>query len=589
MRRSKSTGRGIVVISTLLISTVLLILVVTLLLSLSNENHLVLRNAYATETLFLGEAGIADATYQLSVDNEWKPDELNPLVVDFPDGNGKYTIFFDSDDLVESSNESVNNLKGKHYVDGPRGPGTVPPYTADVVVTAEVKGRQLRYEALISRGFSEPVSVPLLTSGKIKMKGDVVVRGIESLLNPIAVDAGIHSNYSASQAGIIEWEGSGGEEAFISGEVSTTSNHPQAIQASTGFNPGGVEEGKAALQFPYVDIDAAIASGKNSTVMVPTVGGTTSLSGGNYKYDGGVINGDLVLDGVNLFVNGDLEVNGTIKGTGAIYVAGDTSFRGSAELVTDKGFGMGLFSKGNVKLEGFDGSQFLDSIATANPLDFGKWNEDAKTAHEDLLAIIADPDNYNDGTDPGLWGNSPDGEVDQLRAVLGGGDTETVPTGMPDAELDSLGKMADYLEANFAGDESAEFLVDRLRGTRNLYADGGALDEANDTLAPLKAEKTSLRVGNQNFDKLGTSYFQGLIYTTGAIYASNEVEVVGALLAQRNSQSPQGQWNVGGEDLRAGDVFLTGGSSLVYNKELVEDPLANVPTGPVVVCSWLGR
>ena len=207
MRRSIHSRRGIVVISTLLISTVLLILVVTLLLSISNENQLVLRNAHTTEALFLAEAGIADATYQLSIDNSWAPDDVAPLEVVFPDGNGKYTIVFnpDPDNPVEPW-ESVNNLSGDAFVNGPRGLDTVPPKTAHVVVTAEIKGREIRYEALISRGFSEPTTVPLLSAGKIRMNGDVVVRGVESLSNPVAIDAGIHSNNSAPQAGIIEWE-----------------------------------------------------------------------------------------------------------------------------------------------------------------------------------------------------------------------------------------------------------------------------------------------------------------------------------------------------------------------------------------------
>jgi hypothetical protein len=563
--------------------------VVTLLLSLSTENRLILKNAHTTEALFLGEAGLADATYQLSTDNGWAPQDPTPLEVDFPELNGKYTIVFNppTDPSVELF-ESVNNLNNGSAVTGPGGT-EVPARTAHIVVNVQVKGREFRYEALISRGFSEPTTVPLLTSGRIRMNGDVVIRGVESLSNPVAIDAGIHSNNSANQAGIIEWDGGGTGRAFISGEVTTTSSHPGAIQDNGGdFNPGGVEVGAPPHSFPYIDIDAAIASGKGSTVMVPSVGGTTSLSGSNYRWDGGVINGDLVLDGVNLFVDGNLEVNGTIKGTGAIYVSGNTSFRGTANLVADEGYGMGIFSKGHVKLEGFDGSQYLESIAASNPTDFGKWFGDAKTAHIDLVGEISGGSYAADATDTtATWGNQPNSVVDQLRSVLGGGDDETLPPGLDEA--DTLGLMANFLESNFAGNDSADFMVDRLRDTRTLYADGGLLDQANDGYDPSDASKASARSENQDFNKLGTSYFQGLIYTNGAVYASNEVEVVGALLANKNGFSPQGPWSVDGETLTAGDVFLTGGSSLVFNQELMEDPLSSVPSGPVAVCSWLGR
>lgn len=586
MQRCRRSLRGIIVVSTLLISTILLLLVSGLLVSINNEEHLSLRNAHATEALFLGEAGIADATYQLSASNAWEPVGTERIQVDFPEVNGRYTIeFYDGVGQVER-HESVNNLDTDSSVDGPRGPATVPPKTADIVVKVELKGREFYYEALISRGFSEPVSVPLLTSGKIRMEGDVLIQGVESLGNPIPIEAGIHSNMRASTPGIIEWRGGADDKAYISGIVSTTSGHPDAIRApgSGEFNVGSVEVGQASQQFPVVDIDLAVRSGRGATPLVPNPGATTTLRGRDFRFEGGVINGDLVLDGVNLFVDGPLEVNGTITGSGAIYVRGDTSLRGSAELISDERT-LALFSKGNVKLEGFDGSQYLEERAEESE-DFFTWNEDAKWAHEELMARITQEGSYGgDAENPSTWGNTPGGEVDQLRAVLGS-ETQVVPD---ERSQDSLGKMADYLEMNYAGNETADFLVQRLKDTRNLYRDGGSIDVANDTFNPSLAAGATRRAGRQNFDKLGVSFIQGLIYTNGAVYATNEVQVVGALMAEKNGDSPEREWEVGGERLQAGDVYLTGGSSLIYNKELVENPFASAPNGPVVVCSWLGR
>lgn len=620
MNRSRQSSKGIIAISTLLISTVLLVLIVTLLLSLRGDKHSVLRQNHATEALYIAEAGFADATLALSKNNGWGP--TTPLEVTLPSG-GKYTIEFDSDGTVDAD-ESVNNLSSNSFTDGPRGLGTVPPRTADVVITVESKGRTERFEALISRGFSERVNVPLLSSGKIILKGGVTVDGIESITSPIKVETGIHSN-SYERETIISWDGEG-NDAFINGEVTTASTFANAITATGGtFNTLNVETGRGARQFPNVDVDLAVLVGRNSTILTPS-GGTTVVQSTDHRFAGGVINGDLELRGVNLFVDGDLEVNGTIKGSGAIYVKGDTSFRGNSELGVNGNEVLALFSKGNVKLEGFDGSQYLDARATENAA-FNDWNEQAKWAHGQLREVIDDSANYTSATGtPGVppayvdsstdapedtWGNEDGNVVDQLRIVLG----EDNPTGTyPGTQSNTLEKMAAYLETNHGGNESADFLVKRLRDIRPIYQNKvdsgetvadmisnfnsnrrrnlGILDALNDDFNTQGANRASSQVGVQNFDKLGTSYFQGIVYTNGAVYASNEVEVLGALLAEKKGRSNPAEWDVHGDGsvrLNAGDVFLGGGSTLIYNEEVLNDPFAGSIFGPVVVSAWLGN
>lgn len=597
----KFSNRGIIAISTLLVTVILVILIGALLGSLRYESQVVMGYNKSTEALYIAEAGIADATAQLTRDNAWF--ETAPLEVAFPEGDAKYTIVFDDDGVVEP-HESVNNLLSPNPVDGPRGPETVPARTADIVVVAEAGGRTLRYEALISRGFTEPVSVPLLTSGYIRMTGSVDISGIESLTNPIPVDAGIHSNLPGNRPQVISWEGNG-LEAYISGEVSTTSSHPNAISSTGGnFNASDVNTGQASMRFPTVDIETALAYGREApSMMLAPPGATTVVSGGDRSFAGGVINGDLVLDGVNLYVAGNLEVNGTIKGSGSIYVNGDTSFRGDVELNRTDNQKLALFSKGNVELEGFRGTQFLDSIATGNP-QFAKWNSDAKWAHEQMKGIISTPGSY---LSPSGWGNNNGNLFDQYRRVLGE-DSSNVPI---DRDSNTLEQMASFLETTYPGNESAEFLVKRLRDTRAIYQNKlesglseaqilsnyeldsgdirGLIDVLNDGNFPSHSAKGSSAIALQNFNRLGTSYFQGMIYTNGAVYASNEVEIVGALMAEKNDHSPIDPWTINGETLNPGDVFLTRGSSIVYNQDLVEDPFSGSATGPVVVVAWLGK
>ncbi len=131
--------------------------------------------------LYVAEAGVAYAKAELSRDSAWGPQSLTQTM---PNGRGSYTISFAT--ASPGPNDSVNNLTGPGVVDGPRGPGTVPPFTADLVVLAELNGRTRRLEVILSNGGGGPpdVDVPLLASRGIRLNGNVVVKGIESLADP---------------------------------------------------------------------------------------------------------------------------------------------------------------------------------------------------------------------------------------------------------------------------------------------------------------------------------------------------------------------------------------------------------------------
>lgn len=587
MKTAKGKKRGIIAVSTLYISIILLILIIALLVSLKAESGHVLRYNYATEALYIGEAGMADAVRQLTANNKWKPGLADKVVFDFPNGKGRYTIVFDEDNKV-GSEESVNNLEQDHAVDGPRGKQTVPARTADVVVNVEYRGHTLRYEALISRGFADPITVPLLTSGKITMEGEVAISGVESATDRTSVEVGIHSNDNSNQPDIISWKKlDPDDEALINGSVSTTSDNPGAISAPAGFTALDVTKGKAPMPFPIIDVDTAIHYGKLSPAITVNPGGNTVVNGGDHSFAGGVINGDLILNGGNLFVNGNLEVNGTIKGHGAIYVKNNTSFRGSSELHLDATKSLSLFSGGKVSLSGFDGTQFLEDIANNNP-DFKLWYDQSKQAHDALVTAT----NGSFGTD---WG-AGNATVEQWRNALGGtGPTPEITPAVTDPaisdpadpgyiitpavnyESDTLGKMITFLKTNYPTGESAMFLAEKLQATKDLYADGGPLQTVNDAASmPAGAANTIADLKNQDFDRLGNSLFDGVVYSNDSLYADHEVQIEGALLVKASYT-------------KTGDVFLGGKTKIIYNKELLENPFVGTNTGPVVVVCWLGE
>lgn len=619
--------RGIIALTTLMISTILLILIVALLTSLKDDKYAALEMNSRAEIEYVAEAGIAYATLQLSKNNNWKPTSLTPH--ELPDGSGSFTIAFDIDGGPVGPNYSVNNLAYTTKADGPRGSSTVPGRTADVVVLAEVDGRQERYEVLISRGFSEPLGVPLLASGDITLEGPVNVQGTQTTTNPSGTPSGIHSNSREDKAGIVNWTGTGDDEAYINGEVSVSSTNPGAIGASSNFFPDSVNHSAGSKQFPLVDVDLAVLAGGTVPNLVVNPGGTTVVSGGDRKFVGGVINGDLELDGVNLFVKGDLEVNGTIKGTGAIYVKGNTSFKGTAQLGGTNSDVLALFSKGHVSLTGFRGSQYLQERAAADPL-FADWHEQAGWAHKQLEEIISATSGYTSAvglpvvpdvfvdeatTDaPDVtWGNDDGNVVDLLRVVLG---EDNDLAAYPGTESNTLEKMADYLDSNYPANPSdptvnasAQYMVGRLRKAREFYQNKndapvpaniisdfnsspsnrlGALDAINDGFNATAATKSNSAMADLTFKELGKSYFRGIVYTTGGVYAANEVEIVGALLSEKRGDSPA-DITINGTNVTAGSVYMEGGTTLVYHEELLKDPFSGSTFGPMVVSAWLGN
>ena len=95
-----------------------------------------------------------------------------------------------------------------------------------------------------------------------------------------------------------------------------------------------------------------------------------------------------------------------------------------------------------------------------------------------------------------------------------------------------------------------------------------------------------------DFDRLGESYFQGNIYTRGAIYTSNEVTLLGSLCAVADPNKPATNWTPPDRDpdddafgLKPGDVYLGHGTRIVHLGHL--KPGMPSATPPVGVVRWI--
>ena len=95
-----------------------------------------------------------------------------------------------------------------------------------------------------------------------------------------------------------------------------------------------------------------------------------------------------------------------------------------------------------------------------------------------------------------------------------------------------------------------------------------------------------------DWDRLGSAYFQGNIYTRGAIFASNEVTIIGSLSAVDDPEEPNTPWypderlgRPAHEPLRPGDVYLAAGTRILHLSELEPGPKPAFP--PVGVRNWI--
>ncbi|MCE7870242.1 hypothetical protein DYH09_07670 [bacterium CPR1] len=110
-----------------------------------------------------------------------------------------------------------------------------------------------------------------------------------------------------------------------------------------------------------------------------------------------------------------------------------------------------------------------------------------------------------------------------------------------------------------------------------------AIDGGYDLVMP---ELVSLT--NQiDYDKLGTSYFQGMIYTNGYLYAAHEVNVLGAVLTQGDSSLPSATIN--GKTVKPGDIYLANGTRVTYVESLFTNPIGSAAGPTVAVETWIGR
>ena len=116
---------------------------------------------------------------------------------------------------------------------------------------------------------------------------------------------------------------------------------------------------------PPKKLSALTGSTASAVCAVERARGETVVPPGKYYLEGPISNpGSLTLQaGAEVYVHGDLDLSGAVRGRGSVIVDGATHLRGDVELAA--GNKVALLSQGDVHLEGFDASGYLNGITGA--------------------------------------------------------------------------------------------------------------------------------------------------------------------------------------------------------------------------------
>ncbi len=581
---------GFILGTVMVLLPIMAIVLISLVAVLRTGSGTSLRHHAQTSALCIAEAGLADALAQLEANPAWAAGFADKTLSGM---SGTYTVTFNQSGAGFDDTQSVNNSDGTHP-DSYRGADTVPPGATLLVVVARVAGAERRLEALVaSSSISIELDTSLLTTGRIRFNGNVDISGIKALDDATAASADVQSNNNADQAvDMVSWTDPGGASLNIVGNVSTTGLG--TIDLGTGTVTGTVGDDAASRPIPSVNIPAEVAGKSSSPTPAIVTGGTTTLGSGDHYLTGPItIDGDLFLDGGNLYVEGDVTINGSVSGDGSLYVNGNTELRGNAELNgVNK---LALFSKGDVTLRGFDGTAYLESLATSDPT-LNTWLTDAEWALQELET----------GTSGG-WAGGDNNYLDYVSYILGGPAGFTPYGGRTMA---APWKIRDHLSTTVPAGPTRDFLIQRLDKIGRIYSgnnnvlgrpdtvaiadylatgdtDGlwDAVNDLNDTALMDAVHNITSEI---DYDHIGRAGFQGLVYTNGRFYAGNEISVRGAIVVNDDG-SQTGPKTVDGVTLEPGDLYVADDCNITFVEQFFDGSGAPAGSGAPQVVLWMAR
>ena len=620
--------RGTVLVWVLLLTAVLLMLAAVVLSRLRSDTFLGRGQESDARAFLATESGLALCLSHLGEDHDWVEGVEGTL----DDGQSKYSVEF-------ASNKSVNNITGSEWLDGPRGPKTVEPGTAHLVCVGSSGIRSKSIVAVVSpSGLLGNRGSAVLNSGRIVMKGDVRIDGFDSFTEAVSSGADVFSLSDENIPDIITWRPESGQNrADIQGDVGIVSLNPQAIDLGSASVTGKDNDyARNPVAPPKIDIKGRILA--NSHHSEPSLQpGFTKLEQGDFYFASDLSYlGDIELDGSNLYVDGDLEIVGSVKGHGSLTVGGTTSLLGDSDVVPFDANGIAVYSRGSISLRGYDAYAYLQNVTAAS------GDDDNGIAYGEHLQNVLD---WTQTMYDILEENIPTYVLGDILAPLNQNPDEiaNLPFGVNRSQLDLFSdslahSIAANLPINFTGDESTtnplgrlrelvetqpqsrtrDFVLERFRWFFDTTPDGfdhGFLAWGNDPSEDTSPGASFMRrealpteiveggttdamldvindgqgqsavwnsLSDDRKDELyntllaamsqiaGTRFanaqFQGLLYTNGAIYSANGINITGSLIAIDDGSQPP--LSVSGETLMPGDIMFENQANVTMVEDL---------------------
>lgn len=351
------------------------------------------------------EAGLARAQAALEADVGFQ----GTLKEDLLHSGGHFEV--DITKGAPHSGQSVNNLESASSQN--LAEGVLPAHAALIVSRGSCRGYEVTLKAYVRRA-DESFSLSLLASDRIDLRNRTSIRGIQSFTSNSSIPAGIHSN--RTEPGVaISWQGPNpGDTLTASGNLSTSAPDDSSISLVPAASATVNETLTNQPRYPQMDTDIEeIVSlhTSNPGPALPSFGLVTLPPGDHYYSGDQEIHGDLVLrDGAKVYVDGDLIVNGSISGMGTVVVTGFTALKGDSHLSTADGDYVALMSREGVALTGFDGTMFVDALASTNTTAALSWSQ--------LRAGLAGMQKQVALGYGGWVGEGNDGDYDAARALL---------------------------------------------------------------------------------------------------------------------------------------------------------------------------
>ncbi len=359
MRNRVAKSRsGLSLASSLLLATILLIMVFMVTgISLSNYN-ISTKNENNRVAFALAESAANLAVSQCQSKGDWgvsgDPSENIDLTLPaFPNGRGR--VIFDSKTAEDAKMpHSVNNLFSNDSVTGYRG-RIVPGESLHIVASGSYQGITKYVETIVN---IPPYKYAIASTGPVNATGGLLLASVDS---PLTVAGGVdaipeellkpaHIVSNSQETPALKLDGTQAEPSRIWGDAEAVGT--VELSPFTTVR-GAVKAQQSAQKIPQIEVSDFDPEGQNNMIRLNRPMEANGLKvEGPFKRDGNLeVFRGLNLDGGYLYVKGNLDIYGGVRGRGAIFATGNVKIHDISTFRADEQ--QAIVAGGDVGVEGY--------------------------------------------------------------------------------------------------------------------------------------------------------------------------------------------------------------------------------------------